>query len=118
MNIFRRHGLEDVLSDLREEFDNICRDRDRYKKQVEEWSKDEEIQKAKQFAERCLRHSLLQLSELEMQKCVAFKKQHYESCENGSTYQYEITHTGIGTILKIKCPVCGTEEGVKDVDVW
>ena len=31
---------------------------------------------------------------------------------------YDLQGTGIGTITKIKCPVCGAEEDITDVDCW
>jgi len=28
------------------------------------------------------------------------------------------THTGIGTVLKVVCPICGQEEDITDMEVW
>lgn len=42
----------------------------------------------------------------------------YQTCKNGSHFIYDITETGIGTIVKVKCPACGVEEDITDVNNW
>ncbi len=58
------------------------------------------------------------LSPKEYERDKAFKEQHYQSCKNGSRYIYDLQGTGIGTIVKIKCPVCGKEADITDIDSW
>lgn len=52
-----------------------------------------------------------------------FEKKHMHdrltSKYNGGRGPYLIpTGTGIGTILKVKCPICGEEEDITDTEVW
>lgn len=46
------------------------------------------------------------------------KERHHQSCKNGSRFIYDLQGTGIGTIVKIKCPICGKEEDITDLDSW
>jgi len=42
-----------------------------------------------------------------------------ESKYNGGRAPYLIpTGTGIGTILHVKCPICGAEENITDTEMW
>lgn len=85
---------------------------------VSEWNKDEEIQKARKSAEYFRGHSLHELSDKEA-RCVAeFRRAHYESCRNASTFVFELAGSGIGEAISIKCPVCGAEENVTDYESW
>lgn len=43
---------------------------------------------------------------------------HWKSCNNPSNFIYDLTGTGIGTVIKIKCPVCGEEQDITDYDCW
>lgn len=36
----------------------------------------------------------------------------------GGQFTYEITPTGLGPIIKIKCNACGKEEDVTDSESW
>ena len=81
-------------------------------KKVAEWNKDEEIQRAVEMTEYCHTHSLCQMSDNEKKAKRAFRDSHYNSCKNGSKYLYELTGTGIGTAITIKCPVCGEEKDI------
>lgn len=52
-----------------------------------------------------------------------FEKRHMHdrmtSRANGGKCPYIIpTGTGIGTILKVVCPICGEQEDITDMDVW
>ena len=61
---------------------------------------------------------LAQISDNEKKAERAFRDSHYKSCKNGSKYLYELTGTGIGTAITIKCPVCGEEKNITDYDCW
>lgn len=89
------------------------------------WNKDEEIQKYKDAAADTYRHSLLQMSDKEMLAEKAFRDKHWKMCAEplkskitGNTYIYELTGTGIGTCIKITCPICGQSEDITDIDSW
>ena len=62
-------------------------------------------------------------SQKEKDRYEDFTKRHMHdratSRANGGKCPYLIpTGTGIGTILHVKCPICGEEEDITDGDVW
>lgn len=60
----------------------------------------------------------------ELDKVNEFKKKHRESCTNkqnltaGEYWTYKFIPGGIGTIITIKCNLCGEEENVTDYNCW
>lgn len=61
--------------------------------------------------------TLAVLSPVEYERAKTFREKHYQSCKN-NRYIYDLEGTGIGTIVKIKCPVCGEEKNITDLDSW
>ena len=95
------------------------------RKRLREYNKDEEIVKRDQKIRDLYDHSLLQLSDVELQREEAFREKHYEKCcgngkykGRGNTWIYTLTGTGIGTCIEIKCPLCGESEDITDTDSW
>jgi len=95
------------------------------KRTLQEWNKDEEIQKAQKEADYWRLHSLCHLSDKELERLDDFHQRHYEKCAlplhskiAGNTYIYELTGTGIGTIIKVTCPLCGESEDITDTSSW
>lgn len=110
--------FDKLLEDIRQEYNRVkARNADLYK-QLNEWNKDEEIQKANERAEYYRGHSLHELSDKEAKRIAEFRKSHYASCKNAGTFIFELAGTGIGEAISIKCPVCGTEEDVTDYNNW
>lgn len=107
-----------LLKDVQDEYDFLAELNKSLQKKVAEWNKDEEIQRAVEMTEYCRTHSLCQMSDNEKKAERAFRDSHYKSCKNGSKYLYELTGTGIGTAITIKCPVCGEEKNITDYDCW
>lgn len=107
-----------LLKDVQDEYDFLAELNKSLQKKVAEWNKDEEIQRAVKMTEYCRTHSLCQMSDNEKKAERAFRDSHYKSCKNGSKYLYELTGTGIGTAITIKCPVCGEEKDITDYDCW
>lgn len=69
------------------------------------------------------KRSLLVMTEKEAESEIRFRDEHahFRGTKMSlfhSTFQYEITGTGIGTILKIRCPQCGQEQDITDYDAW
>lgn len=92
---------------------------------LENWNKDDELQKLRNSNEWLHKHSLLTVSDKEMESLRAFRDKHYEMCcgngkykSKGNTWIYTISGTGIGHIIKITCPECGQTEDVTDIDSW
>ena len=65
------------------------------------------------------------MSDKEIEAERNFRYRHYEKCARplkdksvGNTYIYELSGTGLGTIIKITCPICGQTEDITDIDSW
>ena len=92
--------------------------------QLRTYSETEEIQKRDRLIEDLWHRSLYVMSEKELRSERAFRDRHYEMHNSGktkaggNTYVYELTGTGIGTCIKIKCPVCGEEADITDYESW
>lgn len=110
--------FDKLLEDIRQEYNRVKSNNADLRKQLAEWSKEEEIQKANERAAYYRSHSLHELSDKEAKRIAEFRKAHYASCKNAGTYLFELAGTGIGEAISIKCPVCGTEENVTDYDNW
>ena len=90
------------------------------------WNKDEEIQKLEEEKEYIANHCLLGgLSDKEITAIKDFKDKHYKMCcsngrykSKGNTWRYEISGTGIGHIIRIQCPECSEIEDITDIDNW
>ena len=63
-------------------------------------------------------YSLCKLTEKEHLADKKFRDKHFQKCNNGSKYLYELTGTGIGTCIKIYCPVCGKSKDITDYSSW
>ena len=57
------------------------------------------------------------LSDKEMSQFREFKHSHYKSCGTSDVWVL-LSPTGIGTIIKLKCPKCGEEVDITDIDSW
>ena len=88
------------------------------REQAEKWNRDDEIQKQKDETKRLLTHSLLVFTDKECERHRAFLDAHYKKCGNGNKFVYTIIETGIGPIIKVKCPICGEEEDITDSESW
>lgn len=113
-----RQDFDDLVEEVKQRYDEVSAESMRLRQQLHEWDQDEEIQKAKRLAEEYRKHSLQQLTDVELQRIAAFRDKHWKECRNPSKFRYELTGTGIGTAVKIQCPVCGVEEDVTDLDSW
>ena len=115
---FLYKDFDKLLEDVQREYRRVKDSNAELRKQLSEWNKDAEIQKANERADYYRGHSLHELSDKEAKSIAAFRKAHYASCKNAGTYQFELTGTGIGEAISIRCPVCGAEENVTDYDTW
>ena len=117
-NLLGSKAFDECLETIKKEYKSVCDSRDSFREQLRSWNKDDEIQAARKQAEEYRRLSLCQCSEKEIERMAKFRSRHYQSCKNAGCYQYELTGTGIGTVIKIKCPQCGVEEDVTDYERW
>ena len=127
-----KHGFRTIedfdttVSKLKDSYEYMKEQVEDMQKTLQEWNKDEEIQKLKEQNDWIYKHALCtNLSDKEIASMNAFRKKHYETCcgngkykSKGNTWRYEISGTGIGHIIKIQCSECGVWEDVTDIDNW
>ena len=115
----------DCLDKLTEVYEELKNENKILREELNSYNKDEEIQKCQMAVKDTISHSLFVMSDKEKKANAEFKNKHYKMCAEplhnkakGNTYIYELTGTGIGTVIKIKCPICGAEEDITDMDNW
>lgn len=98
---------------------NFCTEEvEKYKKQLEEYNKDKEIEKRDEKIKYLREHSLFEMTDDELIEDKAFRAEHYKKCKNGNSYIYELTGTEIGTCIKVTCPVCKKSKDITDIKGW
>ena len=118
-------SIEQICQYLKDVYEALEEKASYYQQQLSEYNKDVEIQKYKDKIDELYSRSLLLMSDKEAEAEYNFRQRHYEQCalplnskSAGSTYIYELTGTGLGTIIKITCPICGQSEDITDLDSW
>lgn len=92
--------------------------------QLQNYSQTDEIAQLKARIDELHKNSLLIMSNKERESQKKFIHKHWELHKDkkyrtsSDTYQYTLTETGFGTIIKIKCPICGAEEDITDILNW
>lgn len=113
--------MEKLLADVQEKYDSVCRQLEYLHKQISEFNSQDEVKKANDYVQRITRRSLHIMSEKEYEANKKFRDKHYKSCQcgkHGTTFEYILTGTGIGTIIAVRCPVCKETEDITDVTDW
>lgn len=111
-------ALSQHLAAIYKEQIRLINDNAELRKKLQEWSKDQEIQKAKDRAEDIRRRSLLVLSDIEQDELAKFRAIHRLSCRNVCHYEYDIDSGIFGDIIKVKCPICGGQQDITDTICW
>ncbi len=88
------------------------------RKKLDEYNKEDEVQKKQDELNEVYDRSLVVMTDLEYERQQSFMKKHSESCKNPYNFLYELVGTGIGTVIKIKCPMCEAEEDITDYAAW
>ena len=119
--VLRGKKIEDTLVLLKKQIDLLQKDKEDYRKDYinakQEVYKDEVVERLNKELERYRKNSLQVLSDKEMLEFKEFKHSHYESCGTSDVWVL-LSPTGIGTAIKLKCPKCGEEVDITDIDHW
>ena len=117
--------FDQLLSDIKLEYKYLENVNKNLQYQINTFNADSTIQELKNRIESIRNHSLLIMSDNELQQEKDFREEHWNKCgkplnnkAKGNTYIYELTNTGIGTSIKITCPICGESKNITDVDNW
>ena len=117
----RGKKIEDTLDLLKKQIDLLQKDKEDYRKDYinakQEVYKDEVVERLNKELERYRNNSLQVLSNKEMSQFKEFKHSHYKSCGTNDVCVL-LSPTGIGTIIKLKCPKCKEELDITDIDSW
>ena len=117
----RGKKIEDTLDLLKKQIDLLQKDKEDYRKDYinakQEVYKDEVVERLNKELERYRENSLQVLSDKEISQFREFKYNHYKSCKTNDVLVF-LSPTGIGTVIKIKCPKCGEEVDITDCDNW
>ena len=119
--VLRGKKIEDTLDLLKKQIDLLQKDKEDYRKDYinakQEVYKDEVIERLNKELERYRNNSLQVLSDKEISQFREFKYNHYKSCGTSDVCVL-LSPTGIGTIIKLKCPKCSEEVDITDCDHW
>ena len=96
-----KQDMEKLLGSVQAEYDRQVSVADYFRKKCEEFRKDDEIKKLEEQLSEVRHYSLHVMNEEEYVEDAAFRAAHYMKCRNGSTFQYELTGTGIGTAISV-----------------
>lgn len=113
-----RQDMKKLLGDVQAEYDRQVSVADYFRKKCEEFRKDDEIKKLEEQLSEVRHYSLHVMNEEEYVEDAAFRAAYYMKCRNGRTFCYTLTGTGIGTIISVRCPICGEEKDITDYDKW
>lgn len=111
-------NIESSLAKIKESADYLVQRNRKLSEQLNQYDENTGIKAKEDEIQSIRQRAITVLSPVEYERCKAFREHHYQTCKNGSRFIYDLQGTGIGTIIKIKCPVCGAEEDITDVDCW
>lgn len=115
--LYSFNNFNDIIKKLKEHNERQEKIIKQLREKVNTFNKQETIQKCYNQLESTYAHSLSQLTDKELHSMKTFIDKHYHSeCHNGNHYIYDITGTGLGACITIKCPKCGESEDITDED--
>lgn len=126
-NIYTIEELTQIIKDNLEYYEDVIKCTHKKTEKTKEEAKQELTEELKKENERLKERLSLSYgefaSEKEKEKYNDFCKRHESERLtlqiNSGKMPYLIpTGTGIGTLLKVKCPICGEEEDITDLDTW
>lgn len=111
-------NIEDCLAKIKESADYLVQRNRELNEQLSQYDEKVGIKAKEDEIRSIFQWSISVLSPVEHERDKAFREKHYQQCKNGSHFIYDLQGTEIGTVVKVKCPVCGVEEDITDLDSW
>lgn len=90
----------------------------RYNKLKDEYNKDEEIKLLKDKYDNIKKNSVYVMTDVECESYNKFRNKHLYKCGNSSKIEIILEYCGIGTSIKLRCPMCKEELDITDIDRW
>lgn len=122
--LVNNNSVEELTDAIRQKFYDLENQNESLKNEIAVFNKDDKIQELTKELKHTLRNSLMNMSDKEYEADRQFRTRHWamhnggKSKCDGNTYWYELSGTGIGTCIKIKCPICEEEKDITDTDSW
>lgn len=110
-------NIDHLLEDIKTYCDYIEAEYKNALTKIAEYNQAEEIAKKDEEIAHIKTHSIEILAPTELDAAKNFWHRHYESCQC-NTQQWELHGTGIGTIVKVRCNICGEIEDITDITTW
>jgi hypothetical protein len=105
-----------LLDNLSSYINNLISRNDYLQEQLNNFRKEDEIQKLEQENTRIRTHSISIMSEQEKADAKAFSSEHYAKCKGNTRYIVE--GTGIGDVIKVQCTRCNEIKDITDSSNW
>lgn len=123
LNHLSQKDVHEYLEAVGRQYDRLNDENKSLMERIASFNEADEIKKHADAVKDIRKRSLLVMTEKEVQSEIRFRDEHthFRGTKMSlfhSTFQYEITGTGVGTILKIRCPQCGQEQDITDYDAW
>lgn len=123
LNHLSQKDVHEYLEAVGRQYDRLNDENKSLRERIASFNEADEIKKHADAVKDIRKRSLLVMTEKEAESEIRFRDEHahFRGTKMSlfhSTFQYEITGTGIGTILKIRCPQCGQEQDITDYDAW
>lgn len=114
--IFRRNAHEKMLKDIEEYIEHLISQNNELKDKLNNYRKEDEIQKLEEENLRLREYSIAIMSDIEMNDTLLFREEHYKKCKG--SFVYIVTGTGIGHVIKVQCKKCNEIKNVTDSSNW
>lgn len=111
-------NIESSLVKIKESADYLVQRNRELSEQLNQYDENAGIKAKEDKIRSIYQRAVAVLSPVEHERCKAFREHHYQFCKNGGRFIYDLQGTGIGTIVKIKCPICGIEKDITDAESW
>lgn len=116
------HNIDKDIQSIQDKFQSLVGENIHLRNEIANYSKDVAIVELNNQIADLHKKSLLVLTDSEREELRAFKARHYEmhklTRHSSDTYIYELTGTGVGTLIKVKCPICNEEKDITDMGCW
>lgn len=111
-------NIQQSLNSIKQAVNYLVRDNKALRATLNRYDKEAGIKAKEDKIRSIYQRAVAVLSPVEHERCKAFREHHYQFCKNGGRFIYDLQGTGIGTIVKIKCPICGIEKDITDAESW
>ena len=109
---------ENAITSIQDYVETLEDARDSLRDKLDTYNRNEELSKLRDDLYEAKRNSLLQLNATERERLADFKHKHYKECGNSGDFEYRVTGTGVGSIIKVKCTKCMDIEDITDFESW